>query len=115
MEINAKMIINIIIATVIALILAILLAFLTNGWHSFIIAVLISGAIIGLIVENIDDALVVGGVSGLLVSFLQGIIAPLILAPNVAALFPIFNSFIGFIIAGAISAGVVALVKDIMS
>lgn len=109
------MVINIVITTVIALILAIFLAFLTNGWYSFIIAVLISGAIIGLIVENIDNALVVGGVAGLLVSFLQGIIAPLIFAPNIAALFPIFNSFIGFIVAGAISAGVVALVKDIMS
>ena len=111
-----KIAVNAVIAIVIALIIGTVLALLNIGEFSFLIAVAIGAAVVGFIVDvNIETALVIGGIAGLLVSILQGIIAPLILIPAVAALFPITGYFIALIILGAFVCGVVALVKDIIN
>lgn len=106
--------VNAVIAIVIALIIGTVLALLNIGEFSFFIAVAVGAAIVGFIVDvNIETALVIGGIAGLLVSILQGIIAPLILIPAVAALFPIAGYFIALIVLGAFVCGVATLVKGI--
>jgi len=76
---------------------------------------LIAGIVAGFNIKNIDSALVVGGVAGLAVSILQGIIAPVVLAPKVAVFFPVLGAVLGLIVAGAVGAGVAALVMEIKS
>lgn len=105
--------INAAIAIVIALILGTVLALLNIGEFSFLIAMAIGGAIVGFFTGvNIETALVIGGIAGLFVSILQGIIAPLILIPAAAVLFPITGYFIALIVLGAFCCGVAALIKD---
>ena len=108
--------INAVIAIVIALIIGTVLALLNIGEFSFLIAMVIGGLIVGFFVDaNIETALVIGGIAGLLVSILQGIIAPLILIPATAALFSIAAYFIALIVLGAFCCGVAALIKDIIN
>lgn len=108
--------INAVIAIVVALIIGTVFALLNIGEFSFLIAMLIGGAIIGFFANvNIETALVIGGIAGLFVSILQGIIAPLIFVPTTAVLFPIAGYFIALIVLGAFCCGVAALIKDVIN
>ncbi len=73
----------------------------------------IAAIIAGYIDQNIDSALIVGFIAGFIALVLSGFIAPHILAPNVAALFP-FKVDFSLAIIGAIVAGIVALIFDVV-
>ena len=86
-----------------------LLAFLNVGQYSFAAGLVVGGLAAGYIDKDIDSSLLEGGLAGLIVGFLQGAVASLVLSSSAAAVFTSGIS-IGWIIAGAIPAGIIALI-----
>ena len=100
-----------IIAAVVALIIGLILAYFNVGEYSFVASVFVVGIIIGLLSDGIDSALVIGGITGVIVSILQGIVPHWVLSPQIASLFGF--SVLSHVFGCALPAGVVALIKDI--
>lgn len=100
-----------IVAGIVALIIGLILAYFNVGKFSFVISVFIVGIAIGFFEDSIDSALIVGGVAGVAVSILQGIVPHFVLPEHIASMFSF--SILGHVVGCALSAGVVALIKDI--
>jgi hypothetical protein len=100
-----------IVAGIVALIIGLILAYFNVGQYSFVASVFVVGIVIGLVSDSIDIALIIGGVTGVIVSILQGIVPQFVLPPQIAALFGF--SILGHVFGCALPAGVVALIKDI--
>ena len=108
-----KIAINSIIGAIISLVIGVIFAFLNVGNASFIFAMVIAGAVVGYLDKSIDSALITGAIAGIIVLILSSLLAPFILPQKIAALFP-FHFDLSLAIVGAILAGVVAIIFDVV-
>lgn len=104
-----KIAISTCVGIVVALIVGSVLTLLNVGEYSFAIGLVIGGIAAGYLDKDIDSSLIDGGLAGLIVGFLEGPVASLILPAAAAAPFTGRPSIL-YIMAGAIPAAIVAII-----